>query len=207
MTQSFAHEQLPKPAHPSVADLFKGFFIAGISGFGGVLPYARRMIVEQRRWLTPAEFTDMWSLCQFLPGPNVVNMSLALGSRFQGKKGAAACLLGLLGAPFLIMIGVGYLYTTYGYIPEVKSVLRGIAAVSAGLVLAMSFKMAAASRARDWTLVFGVLAFVAIALLRLPLATVLATLAPASVLVAWLRLRSRAPADRTADSADAKAPQ
>jgi chromate transporter len=198
------NDSISKPAHPSVGELFMGFFITGISGFGGVLPFARRMIVEQRRWMTPAEFTDMWSLCQFLPGPNVVNMSLALGSRFQGKKGAAACLLGLLGAPFLIMIGVGFLYTTYGYIPEVKSVLRGIAAVSAGLVLSMSFKMAAASRARDWTLVFGVLAFVAIALMRLPLATVLVTLAPTSVLVAWLQLRKRARADRTV-AADTKA--
>ena len=204
MTPPSASEHLARPANPSVAELFMGFFIAGISGFGGVLPFARRMIVEQRRWMTPAEFTDMWSLCQFLPGPNVVNMSLALGLRFQGKAGAAACLLGLLGTPFLIMIGVGFLYTTYGYIPEVKSVLRGIAAVSAGLVLSMSFKMAAASRARDWTLVFGVLAFVAIALMRLPLATVLVTLAPTSVLVAWLQLRKRARADRSV-AADTKA--
>lgn len=197
---------MPGHINPGVAELFMGFFIAGISGFGGVLPFARRMIVERRRWLTPAEFTDMWSLCQFLPGPNVVNMSLALGSRFQGMKGAAACLLGLLVAPFLIMVGVGFLYTTYGYIPEVKSVLRGIAAVSAGLVLAMSLKMAAASRARDWTLGFGVLAFVAIALLRVPLVTVLATLAPLSVLVAWLQLRHAARDGRT-DANDAKAPR
>ena len=204
MTPLSASEHLARPANPSVAELFMGFFIAGISGFGGVLPFARRMIVEQRRWMTPAEFTDMWSLCQFLPGPNVVNMSLALGLRFQGKTGAVACLLGLLGTPFLIMIGVGFLYTTYGYIPEVKSVLRGIAAVSAGLVLSMSFKMAAASRARDWTLVFGVLAFVAIALMRLPLAMVLVTLAPTSVLVAWLQLRKRARPDRSV-AADTKA--
>ena len=206
MTQSPASDSLPGQINPGVAELFKGFFIAGISGFGGVLPFARRMIVEQRRWLTPAEFTDMWSLCQFLPGPNIVNLSLALGSRFQGGKGAAACLLGLLGAPFLIMIGLGFLYTTYGDIHQVKAVLRGIAAVSAGLVLAMSFKMAAASRARDWTIVFGVLAFTAIALLHVPLATVLVTLAPLSVLVAWLQLRNVARADR-AGGGDAKVPR
>ena len=188
MTQPSASE----PVIPSIADLFMGFFMAGISGFGGVLPFARRMIVEERRWLTPAEFTEMWSLCQFLPGPNIINMSLALGMRYRGLPGAAACVFGLTGAPFLIMVGIGALYTQYGYVPEVRAVLRGIAAVAAGLFVAMAFKMAGSTRERSWLMAFALLAFTGIGLLRLPLAAVLLTLAPLSIGIAWLRARRKA---------------
>jgi chromate transporter len=83
---------------PTVIELFAGFFVVGICGFGGVLPWARRMIVEQRRWLTPAEFTEMLGLCQFLPGGNIMNVTIVLGSRFRGIPGALACFLGLMTA-------------------------------------------------------------------------------------------------------------
>jgi chromate transporter len=188
MTQPSASE----PVIPGIAELFMGFFMAGISGFGGVLPFARRMIVEERRWLTPAEFTEMWSLCQFLPGPNIINMSLALGMRYRGLPGAAACMVGLAGAPFLIMVGIGALYTQYGYVLEVRAVLRGIAAVAAGLFVAMAFKMAGSMRERSWLMSFALLSFAGIGLLRLPLAAVLLTLAPLSIGFAWLRARRKA---------------
>ena len=175
---------------PTVSELFLGFLSAGLSGFGGVLPFARRMIVEKRRWLTAEEFTDLWSLCQFLPGPNIVNMSIALGLRYRGLPGALAGALGLLGAPFFIMVGVGALYMRFGSVPQVKSVLAGISAVAAGLVLAMAIKMANTPRVRSWMAVFAVVAFTAIAMARLPLATVLAVLAPMSIVAAWLRMRS-----------------
>ena len=93
---------------PSIRAMFNGFFIAGLCGFGGVLPWARRMIVEQRKWLTPAEFTEMLGLCQFLPGGNVMNVTVALGWRFQGIPVVrAACLMGLMAAPVAIVIGLG----------------------------------------------------------------------------------------------------
>ena len=53
----------------STSDLFVGFLKVGMSGFGGVMPFARRMLVEERRWLTEHEFTEVLSLSQFLPGP------------------------------------------------------------------------------------------------------------------------------------------
>ena len=81
-------------AAPSCGELARGFCEIGLLGFGGVLPWARWMVVEQRRWLTGAEFTDLLALCQFLPGPNVVNLSVALGARFQGARGALASLAG-----------------------------------------------------------------------------------------------------------------
>ena len=44
---------------PDIGELFAGFFILGLTGFGGVLPLARHMMVEKRGWLTGAEFTDL----------------------------------------------------------------------------------------------------------------------------------------------------
>lgn len=172
---------------PTVRQLFWGFFVVGITGFGGVLPFARRMLIEERRWMTPKQFTDLFSLCQFLPGPNIINLSMIIGLRFRGAWGMAACVFGILGAPFLLILGVGMLYTTYGYMPEIQAVLRGLAAAAAGLVLAMAFKMIGSARPRNWRMIFGVLAFAGIGLLRLPLAMVLGLLAPVSIALAWFR--------------------
>src|SRR3978361_1902173 len=95
-----------RPA-PTLFDLFAGFFLVGVFGFGGVLPWARRMIVEQRKWLTATEFTEMLGLCGFLPGGNIMNVTIALGSRFHGIPGALSCFLGLMTAPVAIVIGLG----------------------------------------------------------------------------------------------------
>src|SRR5262249_46311894 len=111
---------------------------------------------------------------------------LALGMRYRGPRGAAACILGLLGPPFFIILGIGVLYSSYGTVPEVKAVLRGLAAAAAGLFVALSFQ-GMGSVPRDWGLMFFLLAFVAIGLLRLPLAMVLLVLAPISIAVAWFQ--------------------
>ena len=96
-------DEAPAREVPTVGALFWGFLSIGVIGFGGVLPWARRMMVEQRRWLTPAEFTDLLGLCQFLPGPNIVNLSVALGSRFRGVPGAVAAVVGLISLPMVIV--------------------------------------------------------------------------------------------------------
>src|SRR5579871_4355053 len=101
--------QAPSPAPPvarpseplSHTALFLGFFQVGIFGFGGVLPMARRVVVEDRGWLTQSEFNELFSLCQSLPGANVTNLSGALGMRHQGVTGAIAALAGLLAAPMV----------------------------------------------------------------------------------------------------------
>src|ERR1700710_1348495 len=87
---------------PGVGALFVGFLGIGVIGFGGVMPWARRMVVEQRRWLGAGEFTDLLALCQFLPGPNIVNMAVAIGARYRGAAGSVAAVAGLLAAPMVI---------------------------------------------------------------------------------------------------------
>ena len=173
------------PPDPTVSELFAGFFIVGIIGFGGVLPWARRMIVEQRKWLTPAEFNEMLGLCQFLPGGNIMNLTIALGSRFRGIPGAAACFLGLMAAPVTIVIGLGAVDDRFADVPSVRRAFVALSASAAALMIASAWKIAAPLRGQ--TLAIGVAActFVIIAVLRLPLLFAMPVLAIGSTLLLW----------------------
>lgn len=153
-------------------------------GFGGVLPWTRRMVVEQRGWLTGPEFTDLLALCQFLPGPNVANLSVALGARFRGVPGALAALTGLLAAPVAIVIALGGLYARYGEHPEVRGAFEGLAAAASGLLVATACRIAWPLRSNPVAVLIAALAFVSIALLRLPLLPTMLALAVLGVLLA-----------------------
>jgi chromate transporter len=175
--------------NPTVFDLFAGFFVVGLCGFGGVLPWARRLIVEQRRWLTVAEFTDMLGLCQFLPGGNIMNVTIALGSRFRGVPGAAAAFLGLMTAPVAIVIGLGVVYDRYADLPPVRHAFVGLSVAAAAYMCATAWKIAWPLRGRHLEIAIAVCTFVAIALLRLPLPAAMPVLALASTALLW-RVRS-----------------
>ncbi len=170
----------------TLAEIFLGFFTVSAIGFGGVLPWARRMIVEQRHWLTPAEFTDLMGLCQFLPGPNIVNMAICLGSRFRGPLGSVVAVLSLLSAPFTIVLLLALVYARYGQLEMVRGALVGISASAAGLILSIGFKMALPVMRELWMSVIVVLVFIAVGIFHWPLLPVLAVFATAGVLASWL---------------------
>jgi chromate transporter len=175
------------PPAPTLRELYRGFFLAGARGFGGTMPWARRMLVEERRWLTVPEFTELYGLCNFLPGPNVVNLSVVVGGRFHGPRGALTAFAGLLTLPLVLVLCLAALYGRYGALPGVDALLRGVGAAAAGLVLSTGLKMAAPLARRPQALVFLAATFAAVAWLRWPLLPVLLTLAPLSVLAVWLR--------------------
>ena len=178
-----------RPARIPLPALFMGFFTIGVCGFGGVLPWARRSIVEQRGWLSATEFSDLLALCQFLPGGNIINISVAVGARFRGIPGALACFLGLIAAPMTIMIGLGMLYAQIEDNPVIRRAFAGLAAAASGLVLATALKIAAPLRARPLDVAIAALSFTAIAVLRLPLLTTMLVLAPLSCLLVWVTRR------------------
>lgn len=169
----------------SPGELFFAFMKLGLQGFGGVLPVARHTLVDSYRWLTMDEFTDIVSRCQALPGPNIVNVSICIGARHFGARGAWAACGGILAVPFVVVLLLGALYTGYAQVPAVAAALRGVSAVAAGLIMATALRMAASPRMRSWRAVFGVLAFGAVSYLRLPLALVLAVGVPVSIAAAW----------------------
>jgi len=170
---------------PTTRDLFTGFLLLGLTGFGGVLPLARTMMVDERRWLSADEFTDLLGLCQFLPGGNIINMSVAVGLKFRGVGGAFAAILGLIAAPTAIVIGLGALYDHFQDDPHLRHVFAGLAAAAAGLLISMAIKIMTPLWRKPLALVIVALAFIAIAVLKLPLLATMLVLAPISVIAVW----------------------
>ena len=170
---------------PSVFDLFAGFFMVGVCGFGGVLPWARRMIVEQRKWLTAAEFTDMLGLCQFLPGGNIMNVTIALGRRFRGVPGSVACFVGLMTAPVMIVIALGVVYDRYADLPPVRRAFVALSAAAAAYLLASAWKIAQPLRGQTLAIGIAACTFAVIAVLRVPMVAALPLLAIGSTLLRW----------------------
>ena len=177
---------------PAPAALFRGFARVGLSGFGGVLPWARRLLVDTERWLTAEEFNVLLGLCQFLPGPNVINLAVAVGVRFCGWRGAVAAALGLMLGPFLIALLLGVLYARYGEIPAVQSVLYGVTLVGAGLIIATGLRMALNVKQRGVYLPFTLAAFIALVFLHGPLPAVMIGGAVLTVSLSWWRLSRKA---------------
>jgi chromate transporter len=175
------------PAGITRLDLFLGFAKISVSGFGVILPWARRLIVDDKKWMTAEEFNETFSLAQFLPGPNVVNLSVVFGSRIGGAAGAAAALLGLLGPPALIATLLSALYAVYGDAEILRRILTGIAAAAIGLMIAVIAKMAEPvlrKRMGPAPLVMAA-TFLAIGVARWPLVWTLLAIAPASIALAW----------------------
>jgi chromate transporter len=171
---------------PTLLELFIGFGTIGLYGFGGVLPWARWMMVDKRRWLTSAEFVDLLSLCQFLPGANIVNVSTCVGVRFHGLKGAVVCFVGLMAAPIVIVLLLVMLYDAYGHLPAIESAFRGVSAAAAGLIVGMAIKIGLPYRTNIRVMGFAAAALIAVVFLKIPLIWVLATVMPASIITAWV---------------------
>jgi chromate transporter len=169
---------------PTLREIFGGFLGLGLISFGGALPLARRALVEQRRWLSADEFTDLLGLCQFLPGGNVINLSVAMGMRFRGVPGALAGLLGLIAGPSLVVIGLGVLYEHTQTDPHVRHLFAGLAAAAAGLLISMAVRIVLPLRNKPLAALIAALGFVAIAVLRLPLLPTMLVLTPLSIYIA-----------------------
>jgi chromate transporter len=177
------------PERPTLTQLFRAFAAVSVSGFGGTLPWARRKIVEHKRWMTAEEFNETFALSQFLPGPNVVNFSVVFGSRFGGAAGAAVALAGLMAAPLVIVTVLAFLYAHYGDLEMLSRILSGIASAAAGLLIAVVAKMAAPMFLTRWKSgpVIAILAFIGVAIMHWPLPWVFVVLAPVSVAFAWFK--------------------
>jgi chromate transporter len=182
----------PRVQPKSPADLFLSFTVLALQGFGGVLAVAQRELVERKRWMTNEEFVEEWSVAQIMPGPNIINLSIMLGSRYFGLRGALAAVLGMLTAPMLVVLLIALLYARFAEHPGVAGALRGMGAVAAGLIIAVGLKLFPALRNNALGLgtciVFGLLCFTAIAVLRWPLAYVLLGLGSLACLAAYRKL-------------------
>ncbi len=174
---------------PSLVELFTAFAKVSLSGFGGVLAWSRRMMVEERKWLSDEQFNETYALCAFLPGGNILNFSVMFGARFRGAWGAVAAASGLMGPPLLLVLLIGGVYAHYGDLPLLRRALAGVAAAAAGLMLATVAKMAR-PLLRQRVVAGPLIAFAtfaAIGVMHWPLPLVLAVIVPASILAAMVR--------------------
>jgi chromate transporter len=176
-------------SRPTLFAIFLAFAGASVAAFGGALPWVRRAVVEQRGWMTPAEFNEAFSLAQFLPGPNALNFSVVFGSRVHGPIGSIVAFSGLLGPPLVIVIALAALYDRFGDIAVLNQILSGVAAAAAGLMIAFCAKMIQPLlRQRDWTMGVALVGFVCVAIIQWPLPIVFVVLAPVSVVLAWFKI-------------------
>jgi chromate transporter len=179
------------PIQPGLIELFVAFAKMSLAGFGGVLYWARRGIVDQHRWMTAEEFNETYALCHFLPGPNIVNLSVVFGSRFRGIAGGIAAFAGLIGPPMMIATILAALYARYGEIDALRRTLAGVSCAAIGLLMAtVARMMMPLLRKRDLVgLVVLVAVFVAIGVARLPLQAVLLVAIPLSIAITFAMQR------------------
>jgi chromate transporter len=180
---------------PGVLTLFFEFAKMSLMGFGGVMVWARRAIVERHKWMTAEQFNETFALCHFLPGPNIVNLSVVFGARFRGLPGAVAAFLGLVLPPVLIVLCLAFLYSRYGEIESLRRTLAGIVCATAGLFLATVVKMLQpiVKQRSVVALLMVAAVFAAIGIMRWPLPAVLLVAIPASLLTVYVVRRRAVP--------------
>jgi len=176
----------PAVPQPGLRELFRAFFNMALHGFGGVLPWARRTIVDDKKWMTPQEFNEAFAVSQFLPGANIVNLAVVFGGRLHGATGAAVALAGLLIPPMVIVITLGALYSRFGDMDALQRILGGVAAAAVGMIAGAVIKMMQPLwREGAGAIAIAIVAFVAVGILRLSLPLVLLAMTPLSIAYAW----------------------
>jgi chromate transporter len=158
----------------TLLELFTGFLSIGARSFGGVMPWAHRVMVEERRWMTPEDFTETIGLCQFLPGPNVGNASIVLGKRWFGIAGSLVAFLGLFALPFVWVLTLFAFYADFAATsPVLRAVVTGVGAAGAGMFIGTAIKLGKPIARNPFVLALIAACFVAVAVLRISLVIVL----------------------------------
>lgn len=170
-------ELVPLNSPRSKTDLFVSFTLLALQGFGGVLAVVQRELVEKKRWMTHEQFVEDWAVAQIMPGPNVVNLSLMIGGRYFGLPGALAGVAGMLAAPLAVVLLLAVAFGGVSQEPWAQGALRGMGAVSAGLIAAVGLKLITALRhnplGKPVCIALAVATFAGVGVLRWPLFVVL----------------------------------
>ena len=177
----------------SLGEFFWAINWLALQGFGGVFPVARRVLVEQRQWITDQEFLEDWAVAQVLPGPNIVNLSVMLGARIFGAKGALMSVVGLFFFPSVLLVLIAIFFEHFRQYPAVSAALHGMGAVSAGLIAGTSLKLAEGLKYHPLslpvTILIAVITFLMLALTKLSIIAVLFIMGTTSVFLTYLSLK------------------
>jgi chromate transporter len=168
-------------ARVRLSALFIGFLKVSLLGFGGGLVWARRVVVERQRWMNEQEFAETLTLCQLMPGPNIVGIAVCVGSKLRGAIGAITAVAGFILLPWTLGLALGGLVLRHAELGVVRGILGGLSAAAAGLLIATGIRLLMPHRSRPTALLFAACAFAGMALTKLPLLIVLFGLAPLSI--------------------------
>ncbi|MFY9184898.1 MAG: chromate transporter [Limnohabitans sp.] len=195
-------ELVPLNSPRSKTDLFVSFTLLALQGFGGVLAVVQRELVEKKRWMTREQFVEDWAVAQVMPGPNVVNLSLMIGGRYFGLPGALAGVAGMLAAPLVVVLLLAVAFGGVSQEPWAQGALRGMGAVSAGLIAAVGLKLITALRhnpmGKPVCIALALATFAGVGVLRWPLFVVL--LGTGLMACAWAYLQLARQASQTRGS-------
>lgn len=168
----------------SLAALFRLFLTIGAISFGGgVVAYLREYIVRGQQWMNDEQFLDALEVGQTLPGLIAVNLSVIIGDRVRGAKGAIAAAIGILLPGTIVVMTAGILYMGNRQNPNVNHFLAGVAAAAVGLLTAVALQLGHKQlvHLRDFLLVMAT--FVAISLLHRSLVLVILVIGPIAVML------------------------
>jgi len=170
-------------------DLFMTFTWMALQGFGGVQAVVQRILVDQKKWLTPQGFLEDWSVAQTLPGPHVVNLTLMLGDRYFGARGALCAITGLMLAPCTLVLCFAALYQGLYELPAVRSMLHAMGCVVSGMIMGNALRLLQGLKGNPMGLpvCYALLSvgFVVVAVWRIPLALAWLMVGVPSSVWAW----------------------
>jgi chromate transporter len=199
-----SNEVTPLNRPKSKTELFVGFSLLALQGVGGVLTVAQQELVDRRKWMSRAQFVEEWSIAQIMPGPNIINLALMYGRQQFGLAGALVAAAGLLIAPLCVVLTLAILFGGVSDNPVSKGALKGMGAVSAGLIVATGLKLSTTLQENPLGLrtawLFSLSAFVSVGILRMPLAWVLLSLGLLACWIAFRKLKATAYASSLASA-------
>ena len=161
----------------STSEMIRVFGRIGLLSFGGPaaqIALMHRELVEERTWLTEAQFLRALSFCMLLPGPEAMQLATYAGWKQRGIMG------GLIGGGLFVIPGaiviaiLALAYGAYGSLPWMQAVFLGVKATVVIIVIEALIKVSKRALTSSKHLIIAVLAFVALFAVAVPFPIVIA---------------------------------
>src|SRR5215213_8577222 len=132
-----------KPVY-TLKELIRYFFKLGYSGFGGpvaLVNYMHRDLVEEKKWMSEAEYKDGLALAQLAPGPLAAQLSIYLGYVHYRLPGATLTGLAFVLPSFVMVVLIGMAYKMFGGLPWMQAIFYGVGAAVVGIIALSSYRL------------------------------------------------------------------
>src|SRR5689334_13789278 len=147
----------------TMRELLFYFLRLGTFGFGGPIAlagYMQRDLVEQRRWVSRADYLEGLAFSQLSPGPLAAQLAMYIGWLRAGFIGTTAVGIAFVLPSFVMAVVVAALYVHFGSLPWIQGMFYGIGAAVIAIIVRSAIKLVRTTVRKDWLLwmIFAVLA-------------------------------------------------